>query len=43
MDEAIAWNMNAHVMGMLLTQSDCFEIFNGVTGGYEFLMSNCES
>ena len=43
LDEAIAWNLNAHVMGMPLGQSSySCQTLNANAGGYEFLMSNCE-
>lgn len=42
LDEAIAWNLDSHVMGSsLLDKRAALNLHIGPIGGYEFLMQNC--
>ena len=40
LDEAVAWNLNAHVMGTLHSMYDDHQL-KEPPAGYEFLMQNC--
>ena len=40
---AIAWNLDAHIMGTLHTYCREWLALTLPTGGYEFLMQNCMS